>query len=348
MAIPLAMLAHKHGRRISLSMGALIAAVGSVLIVSAAVIGSVPMLFIGMLVLGTASAMNLQSRFAATDLSNDSTRGRDLSLVVWTTTIGAVIGPNLFAPGEVISKASGLPEFTGGFLIAMSAQIIGMLIYFIGLRPDPMKVALQQSKLPAQKLSRGGGLRLLKEIPAARRAVITVALSHAYMVSLMSMTPVHMQHHGATLTLIGVTISLHVLGMYALSPVFGWLTDKFGGRAVVLSGQALLISASLSVWASPSNHVVVTIALGLLGLGWSASTVAGSTMVSGAAAVQDRTSLQGTSDLLMNLAGAAGGLSAGPILSLFGFHGLAICLLALAAVVVFVNRQPAGATAVLG
>lgn len=348
MAIPLAMLAHKHGRRISLSMGALIAAVGSVLIVSAAVIGSVPMLFIGMLVLGTASAMNLQSRFAATDLSSDSTRGRDLSLVVWTTTIGAVIGPNLFAPGEVISKALGLPEFTGGFLIAMSAQVIGMLIYFIGLRPDPMKVALQQSKLPAQKLSRGGGLRLLNEVPAARRAVITVALSHAYMVSLMSMTPVHMQHHGATLTLIGVTISLHVLGMYALSPVFGWLTDKFGGRAVVLSGQALLMAASLSVWASPSSHVVVTVALGFLGLGWSASTVAGSTMVSGAVAVQDRTSLQGTSDLLMNLAGAAGGLSAGPILSLFGFHGLAIGLLALAAVVVFVNRQPEGATAVLG
>lgn len=348
MAIPLAMLAHKHGRRISLSIGALIAAFGSVLIVSAAVIGSVPLLFIGMLILGTASAMNLQSRFAATDLSNDSTRGRDLSLVVWTTTIGAVTGPNLFAPGEVISKALGLPEFTGGFLIAMSAQSIGMLIYFIGLRPDPMKVALQQSKLPAQKLSRGGGLRLLKELPAARRAVITVALSHAYMVALMSMTPVHMQHHGATLTLIGVTISLHVMGMYALSPVFGWLTDKVGGRTVVLSGQALLIAASLSVWCSPSSHVVVTVALGLLGLGWSASTVAGSTMVSGAVAVQDRTSLQGTSDLLMNVAGAAGGLSAGPILALFGFHGLAIGLLGLAALVVFMNRQTIVDEAVLG
>ncbi|WP_313813420.1 MFS transporter [Glutamicibacter sp.] len=339
MAIPLAMLAHKYGRRISLSTGALIAAFGSALIVTAAILGSVPLLFIGMLVLGTASAMNLQSRFAATDLSSEATRGRDLSLVVWTTTIGAVIGPNLFAPGEVVSQAFGLPEYTGGFLIAMAAQVIGMIIYFSGLRPDPMKVALVQSKEPAHKPRRGGGFRLLREIPAARRAVITVALSHAYMVSLMSMTPVHMQHHGATLTIIGLTISLHVLGMYALSPVFGWLTDKVGGRTVVLAGQILFISASLCVWFAPTNATVVTVALGLLGLGWSASTVAGSTMVSGAVPVQDRTSLQGTSDLLMNLAGAAGGLSAGPILAVFGFHGLALGLLVLAAIVVLVNRR---------
>lgn len=339
MAIPLAMLAHKYGRRVSLSTGALIAALGSAIIVIAAVVEFVPLLFVGMLVLGTASAMNLQSRFAATDLSSDATRGRDLSLVVWATTIGAVIGPNLFAPGEVISRAFGLPEYTGGFLIAMTAQCAGMIIYFTGLRPDPMKVALGRSKLPAHKPRRGGGFRLLKEIPVARRAVITVALSHAYMVSLMSMTPVHMQHGGATLTLIGLTISLHVLGMYALSPVFGWLTDKFGGRMVVLSGQALLIAASISVWSSPESHVVVTIALSLLGLGWSASTVAGSTMVSGAVPVQERTSLQGASDLLMNLAGAVGGLSAGPVLAAFGFHGLALGLLILAAIVIYVNRS---------
>ena len=340
MAIPLAMLARRFGRRISLSTGALIAACGSLMIVSSAVLDLIPLLFLGMLVLGTASAMNLQSRFAATDLSDEKTRGRDLSLVVWTTTIGAVIGPNLFAPGEVVSNALGLPAYTGGFLIAMAAQLAGMCIYLVGLNPDPMKVALQQNGNNASKTARrGGGFLLLRELPAARRAVITVALSHAYMVALMSMTPVHMQHHGATLTLIGLTISLHVLGMYALSPVFGWLTDRVGGSRVALMGQVLLIGSSLLVWFNPEDHVMVTVALALLGLGWSASTVAGSTMVSAAAPIHERTNLQGTSDLLMNLAGALGGLSAGPLLALFGFHGLALLLLALAVVVILANRD---------
>lgn len=340
MAIPLAMLARRFGRRISLSTGALIAVLGSLLIVTSAMLDLVPLLFLGMLVLGTASAMNLQSRFAATDLSDEKTRGRDLSLVVWTTTIGAVIGPNLFAPGEVVSTALGLPAYTGGFLIAMAAQLAGMSIYLLGLRPDPMKVALQQNSGSVPAVARrGGGFHLLRERPAARRAVVTVALSHAYMVALMSMTPVHMQHHGATLTLIGFTISLHVLGMYALSPLFGWLTDRVGGSRVALMGQVLLIGSSLFVWFNPEDHVVVTVALALLGLGWSASTVAGSTMVSAAAPIHERTSLQGTSDLLMNLAGALGGLSAGPLLALFGFHGLALLLLALAVVVIFANRD---------
>ncbi|GAB3619507.1 MFS transporter [Glutamicibacter endophyticus] len=341
MSVPLAMLAQRLGRRMSLSTGALIAVLGSALIVTGAVWNSVLVLLVGMLVLGTASAMNLQSRFAATDLSDERTRGRDLSLVVWATTVGAVLGPNLFAPGEVISSSLGLPTYTGGFLIAMAAQVLGLIVYWAGLRPDPMVVAWQRAGIAGTQVVRrtGAGFRLLRELPAARRAVLTVALSHAYMVSLMSMTPVHMQHHGASLTLIGFTISLHVLGMYALSPIFGWLTDRFGAARIVMIGQILLIAASLCVWMNPMGHALVAVALALLGLGWSAATVAGSTMVSAAAPLAERTALQGTSDLLMNLAGALGGLCAGPVLALAGFEGLAMILLALALIVVFLNRD---------
>lgn len=131
MAIPLALMAQKHGRRVSLSSGALLAASGIVVIVSAAILSFWPLLMLGMLVLGTGSAMNLQSRFAATDLSSKTTRGRDLSVVVWSTTIGAVIGPNLFEPGEVVAQYLDLPVFTGGFLIAMVAQLAGALVYFL-------------------------------------------------------------------------------------------------------------------------------------------------------------------------------------------------------------------------
>ncbi|WP_404285308.1 MFS transporter [Glutamicibacter arilaitensis] len=338
MAIPLALMAQKHGRRISLSSGALLAASGVVVIIAAAFLNFWPLLMLGMLVLGTGAAMNLQSRFAATDLSTKATRGRDLSVVVWSTTIGAVIGPNLFEPGEVIAKYIDLPPYTGGFLIAMCAQLAGALVYWIGLRPDPLRVAQRQALSRAGSgQPRRGGWHILRTSMPARRAVLTVALSHMYMVSMMSMTPIHMQHHGATLTLIGFTISMHVAGMYALSPVFGWLTDKCGSRVIILVGQALLITASILVWTNSADHVVTTIALLCLGLGWSASTVAGSTMISGAVGINERPQLQGTSDLCMSLAGVLGGLCAGPILAAIGFQGLALVLLALAVIMSMLN-----------
>lgn len=339
MAIPLAVLAQKRGRRVSLSSGALVAALGILVVLAASVQGWWPLLLLGMGLVGTGSALNLQSRFAATDLSEAETRGRDLSMVVWATTVGAVSGPNLFEPGEVISRAWGLPEYTGGFVIAMAAQALGMLIYWVGLRPDPMLVALARDGHSVDRsVKQTSGFFLLRTLAPARRAVITVALSHAHMVALMAMTPIHLQHHGANLSLIGLTISAHVAGMYALSPVFGWLTDKVGARYVVFAGQALFVAASLSAWFWRDHYGMITFALVCLGLGWSASTVAGAALVTGAVKIADRPRLQGTSDLLMNLSGALGGFAAGPILASLGFGGLALVLLGLAAVVVFVNR----------
>lgn len=338
MAIPLAILAQRRGRRVSLATGALIAIVGVLTILAGTLLAWWPVVLLGMGVLGTGSALNLQSRFAATDLSSDRTRGRDLSLVVWATTIGAVTGPNLFEPGEVISRALNLPQFTGGFLIAMVAQAVGLGIYWFGLRPDPLLVAQHRQGNPRTgAVSRTSGFSILRTSLTARGAVITVAMSHAHMVALMSMTPIHLQHHGSTLTLIGVTISAHVAGMYALSPVFGWLTDRVGARPVVYAGQLLFITASILVWFGMESYALITAALICLGLGWSASTVAGAAMVSGAVDIAHRPQLQGTSDLLMNLSGAAGGLVAGPILVWLGFGGLGLVLLGLVAVVLLVN-----------
>lgn len=335
LAIPLARLAQRRGRRISLTTGALVAILGASVIITAAVLSSLPLLLIGMGLQGAGMALNLQSRFAATDIALAKTRARDLSLIVWSTTIGSVVGPNLFGPSEGLGRALGLPEFTGGFLIAMVAQVIGAAVYFLGLRPDPLKLALAQGAAVKNKPSPAGGFGSLRSVPAARRAVLIVALSHAVMVAVMSMTPVHLTSHGATLSLVGLTISLHVAGMYALSPVFGWLADKIGRTRTVLLGQALFTVSLLVTFFGSENQTLVLIALILLGLGWSAATVAGSTMVTESVPVQDRPGLQGTSDLVMNLCGAAGGAVAGPILAMVGFSGLGLVFLVAVLVVTF-------------
>lgn len=339
-AIPLARLARVRGRRFSLSTGAVVATLGGLLVIAAAALVSFPLLLIGLTLMGAAAALNLQARFAATDLAADANRGRDLSLVVWSTTFGVVLGPNLFEPGEALGAWAGLPALTGGFAISVLAQIIGILVYLTKLRPDPLLLttadapppAPAEGAKPAGQSSRG--LAILRTNPVARRSILTIALSHAVMVALMGMTPVHMTGHGSTLTIIGVTISLHLAGMYALAPVFGWLTDRWGGRVIALLGQGLLAAALIIGIAAADSTVGITASLIFLGIGWSASTVAGSTLLTQSVPARNRPQVQGQSDALMNIAGAAGGALAGPILALITFQGLSAALLILVTAVV--------------
>ena len=332
LAVPLARAAQARGRRVALSIGSIIAALGAVLATWAAAIGSFPLLLVGLALAGAGSATNLQARFAATDLALPLHRARQLSLVVWSTTIGAVLGPNLIEPGETIGAAIGLPTLTGPFLFTVAAQVAAMLVYFLGLRPDPLLTALSRVSTRDGAPPRHG-FATLRVNSLARYAVVAVALSHAAMVAMMSMTPVHLYEHGATLIIGGFALSLHIAGMYALSPVFGWLADRWGRIPTILFGQALLVAALLTAWVGSQSQFWVVVSVILLGLGWSASTIAGSTLVAESAPVDDRAGLQGVSDLLMNSTAAVGGALAGPVLAVVGYSGLGVVCLLLVAVV---------------
>jgi len=334
LAVPLARLAQSRGRRISLASGALLAGCGAVLAIVAAAMSVFALLLLALMLLGAGSATNLQARFAATDLASTPFRARDLSIVVWSTTIGAVLGPNLFGPGEALGAALGLPAMTGAFVFSLAATGAASVVYSRGLRPDPLLTALAAHADQTRDRRAPGGLAILRGNPVARFAVAVVSLSHMTMVALMSMAPVHLRDHGATLPVVGLTISLHVAGMYALSPVFGWLSDRFGRLSVILGGQGLLGLALLTAWLGDGSPDGLTACLVLLGLGWSASVVAGSALISEAVEIENRSSLQGFSDLSMNAAGALGGAVAGPVLVVLGYSGLGAAATALVAIVV--------------
>ena len=336
-AVPLARLAQHSGRRVSLSTGALISASGAVTAVGSAAIGVFPLLLAGLALLGAGSAVSLQARFAAADLAGPVTRGRDLSVVLWSTTIGAVLGPNLFGPGEVVGSALGLPPLTGAFVFSTAAQLGAAAVYLAGLRPDPLLALKSRDAAPSAGGTPGpkrSGFTIVRINAAARYAVAVIALSHAVMVALMSMTPVHLSSHGASISVVGFTISLHIAGMYALSPVFGWLSDRGGRRRIILLGQALLLAALILAGTGSESTAAVTASLVLLGLGWSASVVSASALVSEAVEVPERPAVQGVSDLGMNAAGAAGGALAGPVLATVGYSGLGCAAVLLVAVVI--------------
>ena len=330
-AIPLSRIAYSRGRRPSLAVGASLAVTGATLMIVAAGTMQFWMLLLGLFLLGAGSATGLQARFAATDLPSSRSKGRDLSMVVWATTFGAVIGPNLFGPGEALGDALGMPSMTGPFLITIAAQILASITFWFGLRPDPLLTAMQadpEAAATKAKRSFGEAIKTLREHPSAGYALAVIALSHMVMVSVMSMTPVHMEHNGAVLALVGFTISLHIAGMYAFSPIFGWLADRIGKIATVVLGQAILIAALLIAGFGAGNFNSVGLGLFLLGLGWSAATVSGSALLAESVPLAQKTNVQGVSDSLMMLAGAFGGAVSGSILAASEFLGLNLAALA--------------------
>jgi MFS family permease len=321
-AIPLSRLAYARGRRVSLASGAALAITGAIAVIESANLRLFPLLLLGIFLLGAGSATSLQARFAATDIPMPGKTGRSIGLVVWATTIGAVTGPNLFGPGDQLGEALGLPPMTGPFLFTVAAQIGSTLVFWFGLRPDPLLYAQKLETKTKNKISLKSALQTLKENPVPRFAVFAVALSHMVMVSVMSMTPVHMQDMGYDLVVVGFTISLHIAGMYALSPVMGILADKIGKVQLILLGQFMYLLAIAFAGFGQMDRLQVTIGLTLLGLGWSASTVAGSALLSSSVPANEKTNVQGVSDSTMNLSGAIGGGIAGSILSVVAFNGL--------------------------
>jgi MFS family permease len=342
-SIPLAKLASVNGRSWSLAVGAWVAALGAVTIILAAVIRSFPLLLLGIFLVGVGTAVNLQARFAATDLSTPKTRATDLSLVVWATTVGAVGGPNLVTLGESLGTTWGLPALAGPFLIAAGAQVSAGFAYRILLRPDPLLLAMKRGRSTGNASASG---QTGVDAPRLRRlAFISLALSHATMVAVMAMTPVHLVDHGASLAVVGFTISLHIAGMFALSPVFGFLADRFGRVQVIVLGQMILALSLFLTGFGSESEIVVVAGLIFLGLGWSAATVSASTLLTESTLLEKRTVMQGRSDVVMSGSGAIGGALSGVVLLMVGYGGLSLGALGLVAGVLLavlwaVRHQP--------
>lgn len=344
-AIPLARLAARRGRRVALTTGNVAALSGIALVILAAATRAFPLLLVGIAMIGAGNAATLQSRFAATDLSTTDRRGRDLATVVWATTVGGVVGPLLLAPGELLGASIGMPRLTGAYLFSLLAQACAFALYVLVLRPDPLLLAqrLDRERAPTDRASSE-----VDRPRIARFAMLAVAASHVTMAAVMAMTPVHLSHivaPDAVTVAVGVTISLHVFGMYGLSPVFGILADRVGRIPVILLGQVLLAAALTVASTGADSQAGVLIALLLLGLGWSAATVAGSALLTEATPLAARPRRQGRSDTLMTGSAAVGSVLAGLILGLVGYGGLALWAFVPIAVVcasaVFARTRPA-------
>lgn len=352
MGIPLGTLAARHGRRFALASGWWIAAAGSALLVLAAQESLVGPLFVGLFLMGAGVAVSLQARFAATDLAEPHRHGRSLALIVWVGTIGSVLGPNLAVPGRLITAATGLSLYASAFLIAAVCMAVAGAVVVALLRPDPLREAQGDAAVTvAGRRGRGAIARMFAELrinPGARYAVLAIVSAQIVMVSIMTMTPVHLTQQGGSVELVGLTISLHIVGMYAFSPIVGQLIDRLGHRATITIGLLVFLASLVigALWPEDTGWIIASLIL--LGLGWSFVNVSGSALFSSVVSDDTRATAQGGVDALSNLCGATAAFAAGPLLVASSFpvlSVLAIAILVPLAVLVLVRsprpEQPA-------
>ena len=323
LALPLARLTAKGGRRLALSVGYTAGAIGSLFAILGGSLSNIFLMLTGTFMVGAASAAGYQARCAAIDLATDQTRAKQLSFVVWGSTIGAVTGPNLMQPAGNLAENFGLPRLVGPYLISAVTLALATVVIFLFLKPDPYLVASKESVVTREKGSTKKALAHIRSNPSALFAILSIAIGHVAMVSVMVMTPVHMAHVDVTLTIIGLVISIHVLGMYAFSPLVGALSDRLGRVRVIQIGiVTLLLSTVISGFARADDAYTLGVGLFLLGLGWSCTLIAGSALLSESVDPTFKAASQGASDLVMNLSGAAGGALAGVIIGTLSYGWL--------------------------
>lgn len=348
-AIPVSRVMDARGRRPGLLLAYAIGILGALTIVTGATLGWFPLALLGLVATGGGTTATLQSRYAATDLAGPEHRGRALATVVWATTLGSVLGPNLASPMGRFGESIGIPALAGPYLLTVGVFVISAAIVGLLLRPDPLHVlrdrrpdAGDRQHRPAVERSIRTALATIANAGSARIGLAAIVLGHAVMVAVMSMTPVHLRHGDAGLKVIGMVISLHIAGMYGASPLVGMAVDRIGRKPVIATGSLILL-ASFVIAGTASGYEAPQLAVGLtmLGLGWSCTMIAGSTLLTDAVPVAQLPNVQGTADVLMGFGGASAGLLAGVVVGVGSYGILTLVAACLILPLLFATLAPA-------
>lgn len=329
------------GRRLGLGAGFAIGGLGAAGVVLAAVLGQVWLLFVALFVYGAGTASNLQARYAGTDLAAPHRRATAASVALVSTTVGAVAGPNLVEPLGHLADAWGIPPLAGPFLLASVAYLAAGATLLVLLQPDPFLLARsltgtaadpdtthdEPATVRGEPLTTHGEPTASQGIPPVRTTAWVGAgvmvMTQIVMVAIMTMTPVHMRAHDHALGAVGLVISLHIAAMYLPSLVTGALIDKVGRLPMAAAaGVTLLLAGVVAALAPGESMGWIVLALVLLGLGWNLGLISGTALVVDGTVPANRARTQGTIDVLIALAGAAGGAFSGVVVAMTSFAGL--------------------------
>lgn len=311
-----------RGRRAGLVLGYGIGAGGALLAGAAVVVSSFPLFIAATAAMGFANAANQLSRYTAADMYPESSRASAIGLVVWGSTLGSVVGPNLVTLSGNIAEGFNLPRLAGVYGVPILFVAAAALLTLVTLRPDPATLAPSRARSTRRA---SASLSQMLAQPRILAAVVALIIGQVVMVLVMTMTPLHMTEHGHGLDAVGFVISGHTFGMFAFSPISGRLAGRYGAPSIIALGLALSAFASvLAAVAPPDGGVLLFVALFLLGVGWNFGFVAGSALLTEGLSGAERTTLQGATDAMIWSSAAAAALSSGIVVSAASYTALGI------------------------
>ncbi|MGG0720537.1 MFS transporter [Robertmurraya massiliosenegalensis] len=311
-------LSQRFGRRTGLATGFIIGGLGAIGVVLSAVFNNPFLLFASLFIYGAGTATNLQARYAGTDLAKSKQRATAVSIVLVSTTFGAVAGPNLVNVMGDFALSIGIPSLAGPFILSAAAFILAGLVFLILLRPDPLLIAraIEVSKQTQNERGTSGVTNQEENKRGMIVGATIMVLTQIVMVAIMTMTPVHMSHHGHGLGAVGLVIGFHIGAMYLPSLVTGVLVDKFGRTTMAIASGATLLLAGLVAAVAPGDSMILLIlALSLLGLGWNFGLISGTALIIDSTSTSTRAKTQGAVDVLIALSGASGGALSGMVVA---------------------------------
>jgi MFS family permease len=327
----------RRGRRIGLASGYVIGVGGAIIATVAVVWAALPLLLAGTMLIGFGNSSNQLSRYTAADLYPVARRASAIGIVVWGATFGAVVGPNLIGFAGDAGEGIGLPPYAGAYLLPIVFVGAAAILSYTMLRPDPYALADHSANEDDVPTSTGTSLERILRRPNVPVAMIALVTVQVVMVLIMTMTPLHMTQHGHGLTAVGLVISAHTFGMFALSPLSGRLTDRYGSIRIVIAGLAVVaVSAVLAAAAPADGGALLFLALFLLGYGWNLGYVAGSTMLTTGLPLAERTRIEGVTDSLIWSSAAAASLGSGLVVAAASYAVLGLLGAALVVVPVWI------------
>lgn len=320
-------LSQRFGRRLGLTAGFIIGGLGAFGVVVAALLNHIILLFVSLFIYGAGTSTNLQARYAGTDLAKQKQRATAVSIAMVSTTFGAVAGPNLVNVMGEFAVSIGIPSLAGPFILSATAFILAGLVIFIFLRPDPLMIA-RTLEASTQERPVMGALGDAHEEENKKGIIVgttMMVLTQIVMVSIMTMTPVHMGHHGHGLGAVGLVIGFHIGAMYLPSLVTGVLVDRFGRTVMAIASTAtLLLSGIVAAIAPGDSMILLIVSLSLLGLGWNFGLITGTALIVDSTNTATRAKTQGKVDVLIALAGASGGAFSGMVVAGSNYETLSL------------------------
>ncbi|RAS91023.1 MFS transporter (plasmid) [Priestia endophytica] len=304
-ALIIGRLSQRFGRRAGIAFGFFAGGIGAISVVIATLINSLLLFFVSLFIYGAGTTTNLLARYAGTDLATDKQRGTAVSLAMVSTTIGAVVSPNLVDIMGGFAHSIGVPILVGPFILAAVSLTLSGLIVLIFLRPEPLIVSTAIANAKEKNGTLHTKLNVERTTINKKGMVIgttIMVLTQFVMIAIMTMTPVNMKHHNYGLKEIGLVMGFHIGAMYFPSIFTGPLVDKFGRTVIAIaSGVTLIASGILAAFTPPNSTLFLICMLILLGVGWNLDLISGTTLLVDATPPAIRAKTQGSVEVLYAL-----------------------------------------------